>query len=60
MLRHLLWLPLCALLLTLGGPVEAQPPKKRVRLGYLAGVSAAADAPRLVAFRGSVLDVEMM
>ena len=51
MLRHLLWMPLCALLLTLGGPVEAQQPKKLVRLGYLAGVSATADAPRLEAFR---------
>jgi len=44
-------MPLCALLLTLGGPGEAQPPKKLVRLGYLAGVSATADAPRLEAFR---------
>ena len=51
MLRHLLWMPLCALLLTLGGPGEAQQPKKLVRLGYLAGVSATADAPRLEAFR---------
>jgi putative tryptophan/tyrosine transport system substrate-binding protein len=51
MLRHLVWMPLCALLLTLGGPGEAQPPKKLVRLGYLAGVSATADAPRLEAFR---------
>jgi putative ABC transport system substrate-binding protein len=51
MLRHLVWMPLCALLLALGGPVEAQQPKKLVRLGYLAGVSAAADAPRLEAFR---------
>jgi ABC-type uncharacterized transport system substrate-binding protein len=51
MLRHLLWMPLCALLLALGVPVEAQQPKKIARLGYLAGVSAAADAPRLEAFR---------
>src|SRR5262245_42278240 len=51
MLRHLLWLPLCALLLALGVPVEAQQPKKIVRVGYLAAVSAAADAPRLEAFR---------
>src|SRR5262245_66302099 len=51
MLRHLLWMSLCALLLTLGGPGEAQQPKKLVRLGYLAGVSATADAPRLDAFR---------
>jgi len=46
-----LWVALCALLLALGGSVEAQQPKKTVRLGYLAAVSAAADAPRLEAFR---------
>ena len=51
MLRHMLWMLLCALLLALGVPVEAQQPKKIVRLGYLAAVSAAADAPRLEAFR---------
>jgi putative tryptophan/tyrosine transport system substrate-binding protein len=42
---------LCALVLALGVPVEAQQPKKIVRVGYLAAVSAAADAPRLEAFR---------
>jgi len=42
---------LCALLLALGVPGEAQQPKKIVRVGYLAAVSAAADAPRLEAFR---------
>ena len=46
MLRHILWIPLCALLLALGVPVDAQQPKKIARLGYLAAVSAAADAPR--------------
>jgi putative tryptophan/tyrosine transport system substrate-binding protein len=51
MLRHLVWMPLCALLLALGVPVEAQQPKKIVRVGYLAAVSAAADAPRFEAFR---------
>jgi ABC-type uncharacterized transport system substrate-binding protein len=51
MLRYLVWMPLCALLLALGVPVEAQQPKKIVRVGYLAAVSAAADAPRLEAFR---------
>ena len=51
MLRHLVWMPLCVLLLALGVPVEAQQPKKSVRVGYLAAVSAAADAPRLEAFR---------
>src|SRR5262245_8320640 len=49
--RHLWWIPLCAVLLALGGPVAAQQPKKIVRLGYLAAVSAAADAPRLEALR---------
>jgi putative ABC transport system substrate-binding protein len=39
------------LVLALSAPVEAQQPKKVVRLGYLAGVSATADAPRLEAFR---------
>ena len=57
MLRPILWLPLCALLLALGGPVEAQQPKKIARLGYLAAVSAAADAPRLEAFRQGLRDL---
>jgi putative tryptophan/tyrosine transport system substrate-binding protein len=51
MMRHMCWVLLCALLLALGVPVEAQPPKKIARVGYLAAVSAAADAPRLEAFR---------
>jgi ABC-type uncharacterized transport system substrate-binding protein len=38
------------------GFVEAQP-KKTVRIGYLAGVSAAADAPRLDAFRQGLRDL---
>ena len=49
--RHLRLSLLCALLLTLGISVAAQPPKKILRVGYLAAVSAAADAPRLEAFR---------
>ena len=57
MLRHILWMPLCALLLALGVPVEAQQPKKIARLGYLAAVSAAADAPRLEAFRQGLRDL---
>jgi len=57
MLRPLLWMPLCALLLALGLPVEAQQPKKIARLGYLAAVSAAADAPRLEAFRQGLRDL---
>ena len=51
MMRHISWVPLCALLLALGVPVNAQQPKKISRVGYLAAVSAAADAPRLEAFR---------
>ena len=51
MMRHIFWVPLCALLLALGVPVDAQQPKKISRVGYLAAVSAAADAPRLEAFR---------
>ena len=51
MSRQFFWVLLCALLLSLGVPVEAQQPKKIARVGYLAAVSAAADAPRLEAFR---------
>ena len=51
MMRQMFWVPLCALLLALGVPVDAQQPKKISRVGYLAAVSAAADAPRLEAFR---------
>jgi putative tryptophan/tyrosine transport system substrate-binding protein len=51
MMRHIFWIPLCALLLALGMPVNAQQPKKLSRVGYLAAISAAADAPRLEAFR---------
>jgi putative ABC transport system substrate-binding protein len=39
------------LLLALGISVAAQTPKKTWRVGYVAAVSAAADAPRLEAFR---------
>ena len=46
-----IWFFLCTLLFALDAPVEAQPPKKVPRLGYLAAVSASADAPRLEAFR---------
>src|SRR4030095_1223736 len=51
MMRHMCWVLLGALLLARGVPVEAQPSKKIMRLGYLAAVSASADAPRLEAFR---------
>ena len=48
--RGILWLLLCTLLFAVGAPAEAQP-KRIPRVGYLAAVSAAADAPRLEAFR---------
>lgn len=50
-MRRRLLLSFCALLVALGGPAGAQPAKKVSRVGYLAAVSAAADAPRLEAFR---------
>ena len=42
---------LCTLLFLLGASAEAQPAKKIPRIGYMAAVSANADAPRLEAFR---------
>jgi len=42
---------LCALLFGFDASAYAQQPKKVARVGYLAAVSAAADAPRLEAFR---------
>ncbi len=57
MMRQMCWVPLCALLLALGVPVDAQQPKKISRVGYLAAVSAAADAPRLEAFRQGLRDL---
>lgn len=42
---------LCALLFATGPVALAQQPKKMPRIGYLAAVSAGADAPRLEAFR---------
>ena len=50
MIRHFFGF-LFALLLALSVPVDAQQPKEIPRSGYLAAVSAAADAPRLEAFR---------
>lgn len=47
-----LWHLLCTLLLAAAGPAaEAQQPRKVPRVGYMAAVSASADAPRLEAFR---------
>jgi putative ABC transport system substrate-binding protein len=45
------WPFLCALLMAVAPAALAQPGKKVPRLGYLAAVSASADAPRLEAFR---------
>lgn len=55
MFRQVFWVSLCALLLALCAPADAQQPKKISRVGYLAAVSAAADAPRLKAFRQGLL-----
>src|SRR5215510_10859243 len=55
MSRQIFWVPLCALLLALGVPVEAQQPKKISRVGYLAAISAAADVIRMKAFRQGLL-----
>src|SRR5437868_6709712 len=46
MFRQIFLVPICALLLALGIPADAQQPKKISRVAYLAAVSAAADAPR--------------
>jgi putative ABC transport system substrate-binding protein len=46
-----------AFLLALGIPADAQQATKISRVGYLAAVSAAADAPRLKAFRQGLLDL---
>jgi len=48
MIRRLV---VCASLLAASLASDAQPAKKVARIGYLAAVSAAADAPRLAAFR---------
>ena len=57
MLRPISWIPVCAILLSLGARADAQQANKISRVGYLAAVSAAADAPRLKAFRQGLLDL---
>ena len=47
---------LCAMLLAISVPIQAQQPKRIPRVGYLAAVSASADAPRLEAFRQGLRD----
>jgi putative ABC transport system substrate-binding protein len=49
--RGIAWFALLALFFAAGAPAVAQQPKRVVRVGYLAAVSASADAPRLEAFR---------
>lgn len=51
------WVLMCAVLLGVGSATRAQQPKKIPRLGYLAAVSASADAPRLEAFRRGLRDL---
>jgi len=48
---------LCALLFAGGNSAHAQQPRKIQRIGYLAAVSASADAPRLEAFRKGLRDL---
>ena len=55
--KKIILLVLCSLLLAPCSAVEAQQPKKIPRIGYLAAVSAAADAPRKEAFRQALRDL---
>lgn len=57
MRSRILWLVLCAALAAAGPLARAQQPKRIPRLGYLAAVSASADAPRLEAFRQGLRDL---
>lgn len=54
--RRLFWVVLCSLHVILASSARAQPAKVP-RVGYLAAVSAAADAPRLEAFRQGLRDL---
>ena len=54
--RALAWIFACALLAALSLPTRAQPGKV-TRIGYLAGVSATADAPRLQAFQNGLREL---
>jgi putative ABC transport system substrate-binding protein len=60
MRRQLLWLAVSAILLVLNISAcaqQPQQPRKLARIGYMAAVSAAADAPRLEAFRQGLRDL---
>ena len=50
-MRRIIWFLLITCVLGWAAVAQAQQPKKIPRLGYLAAVSASADAPRLEAFR---------
>jgi len=56
MRRHFASILACALFVIAAGPVMAQQARKVAHVGYLAAVSAAADAPRLQAFRQGLRD----
>src|SRR5947209_20485954 len=47
----------CAALFALGASGHAEPAKKIARIGYLSAVSAAADEPRIQAFRQELLNL---
>ena len=51
------WVLLCAMLAVCASTAQAQLSRKVPRLGYLAAVSASADAPRLEAFRRGLRDL---
>ena len=54
---QILWITISAILLVLNVSACASQPKKVARIGYLAAVSASADAPRLEAFRQGLRDL---
>jgi putative ABC transport system substrate-binding protein len=49
--KKVVGLAICAVLLALCPPVDAQQPKKVARIGYLSGNSSSADSARVEAFR---------
>ena len=56
MRRRLTWILACAIFAIGAGAATAQQTRKVAHVGYLAAVSAAADAPRLEAFRQGLRD----
>jgi putative ABC transport system substrate-binding protein len=55
--RTFAWILACASLAALCLPTRAQQPAKVTHIGYLAGVSATADAPRLKAFQNGLREL---